>query len=106
MDKRITPVTLEEHKVLIDTLSSHEYVYLFDARVRTAITFSPVENCFYVCVCNTDSLWIIIDTFRDVENVVLAFNACAKAITASTYEEFAHDMDFFGKVGKRSKGGK
>ena len=67
MSKRISPVTPEEHMSLIDTLSSYEYVYLFDARVRTAITFSPVENCFYVCVCNTDSAWIIIDTFRDVE---------------------------------------
>lgn len=106
MSKHISPVTVEEHQALIDVLSSHEYVYLFDARVRTAITFSPVEDCFYVSVCNTDGNWIIIDTFRDVEKVVLSFNACAKAITASTYEEFAHDMDFFGKGGKRLKGGK
>ena len=46
----IFPVSVEEHKALIRTLSPHEYVYLFDARVRTAITFSPVENLFYVCV--------------------------------------------------------
>lgn len=103
MKNCITPVSIEEHKALIRTLSPHEYVYLFDARVRTAITFSPVGHMFYVCVCAPSGDWMIIDSFKDVKSVVPAFDACAKAVYSSTYQQFAHDMEYFGKVAKRSE---
>lgn len=106
MKNCIFPVSVEEHKALIRTLNPHEYVFLFDARVRTAITFDPVENLFYVCVCAPSGDWIIIDSFKDVDSVIPAFDACAKAVYSSTYEQFAHDMEYFGKVAKRSNGGK
>lgn len=103
MSKSIFPVSVEEHKELINTLGKFEYVYLFDSRVRTAITFDTVENLFYVCVCAPSGVWITIDSFSDVDSVIPAFNACATAVYASNYEQFVRDMEYFEKVGKRSK---
>lgn len=96
------PVTVEEHKSLIDSLSPDEYVYLFDGRFRSAITFNPVENLFYVCACSTSGTWVNIDSFKDVDSVEPAFVACCQAVI-NTYRNgtFDHDIEWFGKVNKR-----
>lgn len=106
MNKYPIPVTVEEHKALIESLSAvdNEYVYLFDGRYRSAITFNPVENCFYVCACGTSGTWVIIDSFRDPSSVEPAFLACMHAVV-NTYQNgtFDDDIEWFGKVSKRSK---
>ena len=96
------PATVDEHKALIESLSPNEYIYLFDARVRSAITFDPVENCFYVCVCSTSGMWAIIDSFREVDSVEPSFLACANAVI-KTFKDgtFNKDVEWFVKVNKR-----
>lgn len=96
------PVTVTEHKALINSLDTYEYVYLFDARIRSAITFNELENLFYVNVCSTSGMWVIIDSFRDPDSVEPSFLACANAVI-KTFQEgtFDKDVEFFGKVNKR-----
>lgn len=79
-NKYPSPLTVVEHKSLIESLSPCEYVYLFDARVRSAITFDEAEKRFYVCACSTSGEWFIIDTFEDVYSVQPAFVACGNAV--------------------------
>lgn len=99
------PVSVDEHKALIESLSPYEYVYLFDGRYRSAITFDKVENRFYVCACGTSGTWVIIDSFSDIDSVEPAFLACIHAVINS-YQNgtFDHDINWFGKVNKRCKG--
>lgn len=101
-NKHLSPVSVDEHKALIDTLSPSEYVYLFDGRYRSAITFDEDEKCFYVCACCTTGTWVIIDSFRDIESVEPAFLACIHAVINSYAKGcFDHDLEWFGKVNKR-----
>lgn len=94
MNKYPIPVTVEEHKALIESLSPNEYVYMFDGRYRSAITFDPVENCFYVCVCCTSGTWVFIDSFKDPDSVESSFIACVQAVI-NTYQNgtFDHDIE-------------
>lgn len=105
MSKYPFPVTVEEHKTLIESLSPTEYVYIFDARIRSAITFDTVENCFYVNVCSTSGMWAVIDSFSDPYSVEPSFLACANAVI-KTFQDgtFDKDVEWFGKVNKRCKG--
>lgn len=80
MKKMPIPVTVEEHKALIESLSPCEYIYLFDARVRSAITYDEAEKRFFVQACGTSGEWFIIDTFEEVYSVEPSFVACGNAV--------------------------
>jgi hypothetical protein len=93
------PVSVEEHKALIDSLPESEYIFMFDSRVRVAITLDTSDNTYYVTVCSMDGHWFIIDAYRDTNDIEPSFVAAAHAVLVAWGKtEFDSDLKTIGQL--------